>query len=87
MEITPKISMSKAVSTQRPGKWYVFPSQMEGTVQLCLKSNFNLPIAEIKIFDSGRYVDFIETFMMRLISGMRYAVGLTNFHRRASYET
>mgnify|MGYP001044408671 CR=1 FL=1 len=62
MEITPKISMSKAVSTQRPGKWYVFPSQMEGTVQLCLKSNFNLPIAEIKIFDSGRYVDFIETF-------------------------
>lgn len=62
MEITPKNKYVEGSFDTKTGEMVCVPSQMEGTVQLCLKSNFNLPIAEIKIFDSGRYVDFIETF-------------------------
>lgn len=62
MEITPKIKHVEGSFDTKTGELVCVPSKKNGTVQLCLKSDFNLPIAEIRIYDSERYVDFVETF-------------------------
>lgn len=62
MEITPKLTHVEGSFDTKTGELVCVPSKKNGTVQLCLKSDFNLPIAEIKIYDSERYVDFVETF-------------------------
>lgn len=62
MEITPKMKHVEGSFDTKTGELVCVPSKKNGTIQLCMKSNFNLPIAEIRIFDSGRHVDFIETF-------------------------
>lgn len=62
MEITQKIKHVEGSFDTKTGELVCVPSKKNGTVQLCLKSDFNLPIAEIRIYDSDRYVDFVETF-------------------------
>lgn len=38
------------------------PSKKHAEVQLCIKSNMNIPFAEIKLFDTDRWADAEKTF-------------------------
>ena len=62
MEITPKITHVEGNFDTKTGELVCVPSLKNGSVLLCMKSNFNVPIAEIKIYDTERYVDFVSTF-------------------------
>ena len=38
------------------------PYYKHGKVHLCIKSNMNIPIADIKLYDSGLFKDFDATY-------------------------
>lgn len=38
------------------------PYHKRGKVYLCIKSNMNIPIADIKLYDSGLFKDFDDTY-------------------------
>ena len=46
-----------------------------GSVELCMKSGMNIPLAEIKLHDSGRLVDALKTFEMAEEIGEKLSEG------------
>lgn len=64
MEITPKFKFVEGSFETKTNKMLCIASDKHGTVELCFKEEgcaWNFPFAEIKIYDSGRYVDFAAT--------------------------
>lgn len=61
MEITPKIQFVSGSFDTKEVKLMLVPSDNYGKVSLCVKSNWNIPIGEIKLYSSDRYVDFKAT--------------------------
>lgn len=64
MKITPKIQFVSGSFDTKEVKLVLIPSDNHGLVELCVKepdSNWNIPIGEIKLYSSDRYVDFKAT--------------------------
>lgn len=64
MKITPRIRFVLGSFATKEVKLVLIPSDNHGLVELCVKepdSNWNIPIGEIKLYSSGRYVDFKAT--------------------------
>lgn len=64
MEITPKIQFVSGSFDTKDVRLVCVPSDNHGEVSLCVKesgSGWLIPIGEIKIYSSGRYVDFKAT--------------------------
>lgn len=64
MEITPKIQFVSGSFDTKEVKLVLVPSDNHGEVSLCVKepnSNWIIPIGEVKLYDSDRYVDFKAT--------------------------
>lgn len=64
MEITPKIQFVSSSFDTKEVKLVLVPSDNHGEVSLCVRepnSNWNIPIGEVKLYDSDRYVDFKAT--------------------------
>lgn len=63
MEITPKFKFVEGSFDTLTDKMLCIASDNHGTVELCLKgdSGWNIPIGEIKLYDSNLYVDFKAT--------------------------
>lgn len=64
MEITPKLRYVEGSFDTRNCKMLCIASDNHGTVELCVNepgSNWNIPIGEIKLYNSGLYVDFKAT--------------------------
>lgn len=64
MEITPKIQFVSGSFDTKEVKLVLIPSDNHGLVELCVKepdSGWNIPIGEIKLYSSDRYVDFKAT--------------------------
>ena len=65
MKITPKWDFVEGSFDTQNTKMLCVPSENHGCVDLCLKepcSNWNYPIAKIKLHSKDLYVDFKETF-------------------------
>ena len=64
MKITPKFKFVEGSFDTETNKMLVIASDAYGTVELCFNEvdcGWNIPIAEIKLFDSELYKDFKET--------------------------
>ena len=64
MKRTPKIQFVSGSFDTKKVKLVLIPSDTPGLVELCVKepdSNWNIPIGEIKLYSSDRYVDFKAT--------------------------
>ncbi|MBO5243928.1 MAG: hypothetical protein J6B36_06840 [Muribaculaceae bacterium] len=64
MRITPKIQFVSGSFDTKEVNLVLIPSDKHGEVLLCVKephSNWNIPIGEIKLYSSDRYVDFKAT--------------------------
>ena len=64
MKITPKIQFVSGSFDTKKVKLVLIPSDNHVLVELCVKepdSNWNIPIVEIKLYSSDRYVDFKAT--------------------------
>lgn len=64
MDITPKFEYIKGSFDTKTNKMLCIASDNHGTVQLCFKEQdcgWNIPFAEIKLFDSELYIDFKAT--------------------------
>lgn len=64
MKITPKIQFVSGSFDTKEVKLVLIPSDNHGLVELCVKepgSGWNIPIGEIKLYSSDRYVDFKAT--------------------------
>lgn len=64
MEITPKFNCVEGGFSTLEVKMLCLASDNHGVVELCVNepnSCWNIPIAEIKLYDSGLYKDFKET--------------------------
>lgn len=64
MKITPKIRFVSGSFDTKEVKLVLVPSDNHGLVELCVKehgSGWNIPIGEIKLYSSERYVDFKAT--------------------------
>ena len=64
MKITPKIQFVSGCFDTKKVNLVLIPSDNHGLVELCVKepdSNWNIPIGEIKLYSSDRYVDFKAT--------------------------
>lgn len=61
MKITPKIQFVSGSFDTKEVKLVLVPSDNYGKVSLCAHSNWNIPIGEIKLYSSDRYVDFKAT--------------------------
>lgn len=64
MDITPKFKFVEGSFNTKTNKMLVIASDNHGTVELCFKEEdcgWNIPFAEIKLFDSGLYKDFKAT--------------------------
>jgi hypothetical protein len=64
MEITPKFTFATGSFDTKEVKMLCIASDNHGTVELCIKEEgcgWNIPIGEIKLYDSNLYVDFKAT--------------------------
>ena len=64
MEITPKFEYIDGSFNTEEVELVCVPSDHRGHVSLCIKepnSSWNIPIGEILLYDSDRYVDFKAT--------------------------
>ena len=64
MDITPKFKFVEGSFNTKTNKMLVIASDNHGTVELCFKEEdcgWNIPFAEIKLYDSGLYKDFKAT--------------------------
>lgn len=64
MKITPKIQFVSGSFDTKEVKLVLISSDNHGLVELCVKeldSGWNIPIGEIKLYSSDRYVDFKAT--------------------------
>lgn len=64
MKITPRIRFVLGSFDTKEVKLVLVPSDKHGLVELCVKEpdgGWNIPIGEIKLYSSGRYVDFKAT--------------------------
>lgn len=64
MEITPKLQFISGSFDTKEVSLVCVPSENHGEVSLCVKepdSCWNIPIGEIKLYDSDLYVDFKAT--------------------------
>ena len=64
MEITPKYAFVEGNIDTLTNKMLCIVTDNHGTVNLCFKEEgcvWNIPFAEIKLFDSDLYVDFKAT--------------------------
>lgn len=64
MKITPKIQFVSGSFDTKEVKLVLISSDNHGLVELCVKeagSGWNIPIGEIKLYSSDRYVDFKST--------------------------
>ncbi|MYM12409.1 hypothetical protein [Muribaculum intestinale] len=64
MEITPKIRFVSGRFDTKDVRLVCVPSDNHGEVSLCVNEpgcGWNIPIGEIKLYSSGRYVDFKAT--------------------------
>lgn len=64
MDITPKFKFVEGSFNTKTNRMLVIASDNHGTVELCFKEEdcgWNIPFAEIKLFDSGLYKDFKAT--------------------------
>lgn len=64
MEITPNFKFVEGSFDTLTNKMLVIASVNHGTVELCFKEEgcgWNIPFAEIKLYDSGLYKDFAAT--------------------------
>ena len=64
MDITPKFEFVEGSFNTKTNRMLVIASDNHGTVELCFKEEdcgWNIPFAEIKLFDSGLYKDFKAT--------------------------
>lgn len=65
MEITPKIQFVSGSFDTKDVQLVLVPSDKHGEISLCVKEStscWNIPIGEIKLYSSGLYVDFKETY-------------------------
>lgn len=65
MEITPKIKFVSGSFDTKDSLLVLVPSDNHGEILLCVKEpdcGWNIPIGEIKLYSSGLYVDFRETY-------------------------
>ena len=65
MEITPKWYLCKGSFDTKDVKMLCVPQEKHGSVDLCIKepeSNWNYPVAKIKLHSQDLYVDFKATF-------------------------
>lgn len=65
MEITPKIQFVSGSFDTKDVKLVCVPSDNHGEILLCVKEEgcgWNIPIGDIKLYSSERYVDFKETY-------------------------
>lgn len=64
MEITPKFKFVEGSFDTKTNKMLCIASDNHGTVELCFKEEgcgWNIPFAEIKLYDSELYKDFKAT--------------------------
>ena len=64
MDITPRFQFVEGSFDTLTNKMLVIASDNNGTVELCFKEEgcgWNIPFAEIKLYDSELYVDFKAT--------------------------
>lgn len=64
MEITPKFEFVEGSFNTQTNKMLCVASDHQGTVRLCFKEEgcgWNIPFAEILLYDSEKYVDFKAT--------------------------
>lgn len=64
MEITPKIKFVSGSFDTKDVELVLVPDDKHGEISLCIKESgcgWLIPIGEIKIYSSGRYVDFKAT--------------------------
>lgn len=64
MDITPKFKFVEGSFNTKTNRMLVIASDNHGTVELCFKEEdcgWNIPFAEIKLYDSGLYKDFKAT--------------------------
>ncbi len=64
MEITPRFEYVDGSFDTKDVKLLCVASDHQGTVRLCIRepgSNWNIPVGEIKLYDSDLYVDFKAT--------------------------
>ena len=64
MVITPKFRFVEGSFDTKESKMLCLASDNHGTVELCIKDpdcGWNVPIGEIKLYDSNLYVDFKAT--------------------------
>lgn len=65
MEITPKIKFVSGSFDTKDVRLVLVPSDKHGEISLCVNesnSGWNIPIGEIKLYSSERYVDFKATY-------------------------
>ena len=64
MEITPKFEFVEGSFDTKQVKMLCIANDNRGKVTLCVNepgSSWNIPIGEIKLYDSGKYIDFKAT--------------------------
>lgn len=64
MEITPKFKFVEGSFETKTNKMLCLASDKHGTIELCFKEEgcgWNIPFAEIKLYDSELYKDFKAT--------------------------
>lgn len=64
MKITPKMRFVSGSFDTKEVKLVLIPSDKHGLVELCVKepdSGWNIPIGEIKLYNSDLYIDFKAT--------------------------
>lgn len=65
MEITPKLKFVSGSFDTKEVQLVLVPSDNHGEISLCVKEPgcvWNIPIGEIKLYNSNLYVDFKETY-------------------------
>ena len=63
MDITPKMDFVEVSFDTKDAEMVCVPKRKYRTVGLCIKAgNWNIPMAEIKLYDSDRFKEADETF-------------------------
>lgn len=65
MKITPKIKFVSGSFDTTNVDLVLVPSDNHGLVEICIREpgcSWNIPVGEIKIYSSDKYVDFKETY-------------------------
>jgi hypothetical protein len=57
------------------------PMEKYAEVQLCIKSNMNIPFAKIKLFDTDRWVDAEKSFEAATALGNKIAYEFNDRHK------